>query len=188
MKTPRGASLIELLTVMSACTVLLSISAGLVHRAMFSHSHTRSFFDVERSALRLSGQFRRDVHQANPGEMETAAGGEAAFLRLKLPDEQTVEYRRAEKSVFRVLSRNGQTVSREEFPFRAVIDVSLREEESPRRLVLSIIGGPATAVSTSTGTRASAKFRDLPVSFQAEAVLGRNRRFAEHAAPEEKAI
>jgi type II secretory pathway component PulJ len=180
--TRRGASLVELIAVMSACSVILTMSAGLIHRAMLAQSQTRSFFDVERSALRLSGQFRRDVHRAN-AVPENAAMEEGTFLRLQLPDHETVEYRRLAHRVLRVLSHNGQTVSREEFPFSTAIDVAVREEASPRRLVLAITSEETTTVA-GKGKRS---VREMPVSFQAAAVIGRDRRFTFSAVSSEDA-
>lgn len=178
MRTHRGASLVELLVVMSACSVILSMSAGLVHRAMRTHSQTRSVFEVERSALRLSGQFRRDVHRATSAITDDASLGEHVFVRLQLPGDQIVEYRRLQQSVMRIVSQSVQTVSREEFPWSSAIEVALQEENSPRRLVLSITAAPATAAD---GEQVSSP-REMQVSFQAEANLGCDWRFAPDAA------
>ncbi len=200
MRIRRAVSLVELLVVMSACSVILSMSGVLVHRAMHAQSKTRSFFDVERSAWRLSDQFRRDVHQAIGLVAGDAELGEGVFLRIQLPDDQSVEYRRQEGNVQRVLSRNAAGVSHEEFLFPPAIELAIREEESPRRLTLSI----TTASSTSAREGGQAHFAPkttqnepdpdrsppwnphaMPVSFQAEAVPGRDWRFSQLAGGEE---
>lgn len=59
----RGVSLIELLVVMSAATVILTLSTGLIHRIMHAQSKARGLAEIERTTLRLGNRFRRDVHR-----------------------------------------------------------------------------------------------------------------------------
>lgn len=183
LNSRRALSLVELLVVMSGCSVVLTTSAALIHRAMHAQSRTRSFFDVERNALRLSGQFRRDVHRAI-GTVANDPTDPDVFLRLELPDHQTVAYRHADGRVVRTLSRSGSRTSREEFSFTSANALELRQEEAPRRLILTITGVPDERLTT-TGGRQFEHFRDPPVSVRTEAVLGRDWRFADPAANEE---
>src|SRR3972149_5845862 len=116
-RTRHAVSLIELMVVLSACTVILTMSAALVHRVMHAQSKTRAFFDIERSALRLSNQFRRDVHQATAALAGADNLGDGVFLRLELPDNRSVDYYDQEGDVVRILAHDGDALSREEFPF-----------------------------------------------------------------------
>jgi hypothetical protein len=152
---------------------------------MRTQSQTRSFFDVERSALRLSDQFRRDVHRASAAMVEDASHGEGTFLQLQHPDGHVVEYRRLEGSVLRILSQDGHAVSRDEFPFSSAIELALREEDAPRRFILSITSEPD---ETPTGNnKQPVSIREMPFSFQAEAVLSRDWRFMAAIAHQENA-
>ena len=79
------------ISIFMAASIILTMSAGLVHRAMHAQSATRAFFDGERSALRLSEQFRADVHQAATATVEAPARNDGVFLRLRLAGDQAIE-------------------------------------------------------------------------------------------------
>ena len=175
MRIRRGVSLVELLVVMSACSVILTMSASLIHRAMRTHAQTRAFFNVERSAMRLFEQFRRDVHLAINCTIDATAQ-EGSFLRIELFDGTIIEYRRQDESIFRTVSEHDETLAREDFSFSAAMDLTIREEDLPRRLILSI----STQVQESKieKGRALETFQSLPTVCQAEVIVGRDLRFA----------
>lgn len=179
MMQRRAISLIELMVVMSACTLILTLSAVLMHRAMRSHAHSRAFQDVERSAARLSDQFRHDVHQARTASIDGAALNTGVFLRLELADSQTVEYRRQDGVIVRRLSKDGGTASRDDYVFSPACNLNVVETAAPRRITLTITTDP-TEPSAVHANRMLA-MEELPVSLQAEAVLGRDARI--NAAP-----
>lgn len=137
MNRRRAISLIELLLTMSACSVILTMSATLIHRAMHAQSKARAIFDGERAALRLSEHFRRDVHAATAAETDGMSLGAGVVLRLTLPDRQTIEYRRAEGTVQRILIAGNATQAREEFKFPAGT-LAVVHKVSPSLLTLSI--------------------------------------------------
>jgi hypothetical protein len=183
MNRRRGISLIEALTVMSGFTVILTLTGSLLHRSMQSQSQTRYFFEAERTALRLSQQFRDDVHAAAAATIEDATGAEGIFLRLRLADNQTVEYQRDEARIIRVLPRADGGVSREEYPLSPGMELELREEDAPRRLVLTVVAD--ATLNPADPSRRPASVRELPVSLSVEAVLSRDLRFASSTATEE---
>jgi hypothetical protein len=137
MNRRRAVSLIELLLAMSACTVILTMSATLIHRVLHVQSKSRAIFDGERAAMRLSDQFRHDVHAAAAAETNGASLGAGVILRLQLEGGETVEYRRAEGTVLRVVLDGDATQAREQFNFPADIDLTVRKE-SPGLVTLSI--------------------------------------------------
>jgi hypothetical protein len=176
----RGISLVEVITLMSGVTLILTMTGTLLHRAMQTQLQTRHFFDGERNALRLSNQFRAEVHQARSASINESASADGELLRLELEGNETVAYQRQQESVWRVLSRDDQPVSREEYRLGAAGEISVRREESPSRLVLTV---EAEKDAPPPGPNdPPARVRDAPLSFQAEAVLSRDRRYAEPAA------
>jgi type II secretory pathway pseudopilin PulG len=180
----RGAfSLAEMLVVMSVCTVILTMSTSIIQRAMQAQLRTRSYFDVERNALRLSDQFRRDVHQATAADVANSADS-GVLLRLALPSGQIVEYRHAEGMVLRTLSRSGASQSHEEYSFTSSTETGIREENAPRRFVLTIASDPHEEGPVAKGR--PGKFHEPPVSVRVEASLGRDWWFAETAADQEQ--
>jgi prepilin-type N-terminal cleavage/methylation domain-containing protein len=176
MKTRRGVSLIELLVVLSASTVILTMSAALVHRVMHIYSQARAFHNVERNTLRLSEQFRRDGHQAMAATALDGSRNDGVFLRLQLADGQTLEYREVSGSVSRTRSQGDKTLSRDAFTFPPNIKLSLREDGRPRRLILSITAAPVETPDMNGKSPWTA--HSQRVNLQAEVVLGRDGRFA----------
>jgi hypothetical protein len=181
----RGVSLVELITVISGCAILLSLCGVLMHRSMQTQAHTRYFFVVERTAMRLADQFRTDVHAALAAERrsEDASDDQVEFLRLELPEGEAVVYRREGAGVVRLLSRDGEVVARERFPLASVGELLLEEEEAPLRLVLTIAADPDDSLPSLD--RPAAGIRESPISFQVAAVVGRDQRHAPADADQE---
>ena len=184
MRTRHATSLVELMVIMSACSIILTTSAGLVHRAMHAQSATRSFFDGERSALRLAEQFRSDVHVATAAVVTDGAHRDGLFLRLDLADGNTIEYRQADSKVTRLLTQHGSGDSRAEFAFTAPLELAVRDETSPRRLILSITAGSAVAPAADSRAAPLPAYA-LPLNLEVEACLGRERQIAISPAPQE---
>ncbi len=179
-RTRRAVSLVELLVVMTGCTVILTTSAGLIHRVMRVQVQSRSFFNVERAAVRLSDQFREDVHRATAAAADPRAD---VFLRLDLPGDQTVEYRRAGASVLRTLLQGGTARARSQFAFTPTSVLEIHEHDGPRRLVLAVTSAPLD--EPGDGSDPLAKYLDEPVNVRVEAAVGRDWRSAVPTADEE---
>lgn len=172
----QGASLVELLVVMSAATVILTITAALLHRIMLAHSKARTFMDAERTSLRFANSFRSDVHQAISASTADGIGEGTAFLKLSLPDGQRIEYRRDEGTIFRVLLSGDRIVSREAFSFPAEIEVVVKKE-GPRLVAISISSHPGETAPTNGNSTLPAYF--VPINLHVEATLSRNRSLSE---------
>jgi len=175
-RTRRAASLIELLVVMTASTVVISLTSGLLCRVMRIQVESRAHVDVQRNSLRLSEQFRHDVHAAETAVTSQDDLGDDVFLRLRFPDGRQAEYSRQSKVLLRRVSGNDTPVSREEFVFPATCDVAIQEEGTPRRLTLTITTGPNEA--RSGDDQPFDRPLAIPVSLQATSTLGRDLRFA----------
>lgn len=171
-KSRRGVSLTELLLLASSYTMILSMCTVLLHRVMHVEIESRSFVDAERTSGRLSRQFRQDVHQA------TAVGADASklknniFLQLELPDSQTVEYSRVNGNVLRTVSRSGKAGAREEYAFEPSCKLVVRQDESPKRIILSI-ASPALE-STSDKAEQLQSYKAVPVGLYVEASISRD--------------
>ena len=170
MSARRGMSLVELLVVMSAATVILTMSAELIHRIMIANSKARSFADVERISMRLANTFRRDIHEANDASFGDSAGTDGVLLRLAIQGNQTIEYRREQATVVRILLDTGKPVSRDEFALPPGIELAIRKDES-RMVILSIKSCPGELPVDDGGSQANAFA--VPVNLQVEALLSR---------------
>ena len=180
MNRRHAHSLVELLLAMSACTVILTMSAALIHRVLFVHSKTQAIIGGERAALRLSEHFRRDVHAAESAEKGDMNGAGGVVLRLKLAEGQSIEYRRAEGTVLRVLLEGEAVRGREEFDFPGEIELTIRDE-SPGLVTLSVTSPPPHSPKQA-GQQVTAPSPG-PLCLEATARLNRNSDIAE--TPEE---
>jgi hypothetical protein len=182
MNPRRGASLIELLLIMSACTVVLTLTGVLLHRAMRIHMQSRAHVNAERTVLRLSEQFRRDVHQAR-AVTDGSGKDDKVFLQLDLMDGRVAEYSRATGAVLRNESGGNLPTRREEFAFPGADALTIEHKSAPQRLVVTIILKPTERLPADGKALAGANF--VPMSFCAEAVVGRDLRFGTAPAKQE---
>ena len=187
MRRRRAISLIELLAVLTGCSVVLGLTASLLHQTMRAQSHTRDFFTVERNALRLSRQFRADVHAAEADSIDVVAddAGDGALLRLQLPDGQTVEYQRAAEKIIRLTSPGDAPTAREEYALNETMTVTVREADAPQRYLLSITS-PAPQPSKDAPP-SSANVRATPINLEVEATPARDLRYSPAATNTEDA-
>jgi type II secretory pathway component PulJ len=175
MTRRRGISLVELMLTLSACCAILTLSAGLIHRALHAQSRARHIADAERSAWRLSHAFRRDVRdaaQATVGAKNAEPGGEL-LVRLELSGGKSVEYRQASGRVERLLQVPGSMQARETFAFPAEARIIVTQP-SEQLLSLSV---ETPLPTTPTAHTPSALFV-TPMSLHVQAALGRNTTLA----------
>jgi hypothetical protein len=177
MHRRRGISLLELMLTLSACIVILTMSAGLIHRAMHAQTKARLFFDVERSACRLGDSFRRDVHAAKSAAVGKSADGKGVLLRLQLAGDQSVEYHQTAGRVERLWHVDGNVRAREMFVFPRETRLQAKQEP-PRLLILSIVPPDDAADAGEPANRPLRPYL-VPAILQVEAVLGRNASLVE---------
>lgn len=182
MTVRRGISLAELLLTMSACTVVLTTSATLIHRMMHTQSRTRSFCDSQRSALRLADSFRRDVHAARSVAIGGAGQDGGQLMVLEMSGGQSVEYRQDGGRIDRLQQSDDSVTARDFFEFPPGSQVKA-EQPSPQLVRLSI-----TPPSDDPGPAAAGQSPfDAPLKVQIDAVLNRNPSLVEVPAAEEAA-
>jgi prepilin-type N-terminal cleavage/methylation domain-containing protein len=127
--SPRaGVSLIELIVVMSAASIILSLSAGLIHRAMHAETRARNLAAVERTSLRLSAAVRRDIHSAVTAATDSTQLADGIFLRLDTSTAQRIEYRRDGRAIHRLQFEHDAVVAREQFAFPSDFNLQMRSE------------------------------------------------------------
>ncbi len=182
-KLRRGVSLTELLLLMSSYTVILSMCGVLLHRVMRVEIDSRSFVEVERTSTRLNHQFREDVNQAVAAEADATKLQNNSFLQLQLSDNQTIEYRWLEGSVVRTVFQNGRSRAREEFAFEPSCKLTVRQDKSANRIVLSI--GREALDSISDRSEQLRRYKACPMGLHVEASIGRDIGIVNAAAQQE---
>lgn len=109
----RGVSLVELLVVLSTWSILITISATLLHRVMQSHTESRQFAQHQRTATALSRQFRADIHAATTAETDE----EGFLVTLEMTDGSQIDYVTTQTGVMRYHTRTSRSDQTETYPF-----------------------------------------------------------------------
>ncbi len=115
----RGYSLIEMVVVVGAVTIVLSMCGLVLHAIMRLDRSGRRGFDDAATVGRLARQFRRDVRSASSAKT-SAAKDTKSQLDLKFHDKQTVTYalegikliRTEKQEDGKILNREGFRVDR----------------------------------------------------------------------------
>ncbi len=170
-KNRRAISLVELLLVMSASTVVLSLSGVLLHRAMVVQMESRSRMNVERTSLRLANQFRSDVHAAGDVKPDAAHNTAGVFLHLTEGD-RAIDYSRENGNVLRVESGGNLPARREVFEFPAAAQLAIEQLNTPARLALTLqLRAPERLPASSD---IAIDMNPTQVSLHVEAAVGRD--------------
>lgn len=117
MNKRRGASLIELMVVISMATAVLVMIGTIFHRMFQAEQGSARTALMERTTSRLAIQFRRDVHAARSAIRKTSPDGTAPILELKSQSDSTaaVVYFGGRDEVRRELVESGETKARETY-------------------------------------------------------------------------
>ena len=164
-----GVSLVELIVLMSAASVILSLSAGLIHRMMHAESRARSVAAVERTSLRLAEALRRDIHAASSAVTDPSQLTDGAFLRLESAEKGRIDYRLEDLTIHRLQLDAEQIVAREQFLFPTDIELKILPEGS-RLLVLILTSSKRSVDEPEDPVRLA---HALPVDLQIIAALQR---------------
>jgi hypothetical protein len=176
-------SLMELMVVLSAASMIITTSALVLHKMMRVQEQTRYFFENERAVERLARQFRRDIHDADEVEIEVnaealaieAQDGDGSLIALITYDDRAIAYVRTVAGIVRTERRGGGPPARETFALAPLARLTIEEQSTPRTLTLTITSSPADFVPR-LGERAPT-IRETPVSMQVVAVVGRDAQF-----------
>lgn len=129
-RNPRGASLGELLAVLTGLGVAMAVATGLVHTGMRQQSLSRLELERDRTAMRLARDFREDMRQATAVRLDAGAGsGEEStddasdrlLVQVTLTDGMAVAYRTTDQGLTRVRVGEGRRVH-EDYVFGVPMD------------------------------------------------------------------
>lgn len=116
MKHRRGASLVELMVVVSMLTVVLGMVGVLFHRLFQAELIAAKATVTEVTTMRLADQFRRDIHEASTVKRSGGSGETPATLELNGRDDtMTVLYTAAVNKVQREVKQQQAIVARETY-------------------------------------------------------------------------
>ena len=132
-----GISLIETMIAVSASSLLLLLSIGVLHQAMRLSSKAKSRTDFHQSNMRLASQFREDVHHATDMAIR-----EDGSLFLTLNASTSITYRMesdARSVVIREVKRsNDANYQQETFRLLDTAKCEFKIKDNPDRVTLEL--------------------------------------------------
>lgn len=133
----KGISLIETVIAVSTSSMILLLTIGVLHQAMRLSSKAKNRTEFHQSNMRLSAQFREDVHHAIRTEV-----ADDGSLTLTLSESETITYRMengSRPSLIRELRPTKEDKPRYE-SFRLIDNAkcAFQIKDSPHRVTLDI--------------------------------------------------
>lgn len=168
MRSRHGKSLVEMLVVITAMSVLLGFVAQTFHTLRRAERASAQSLTQSVNLSRLARQFRHDVHAARQAERATA-DNQPEQLRLMRPDGTTILWSTTDDSVTRGEQRDGTRTAQERYrvgPARLRFDLS--DDGTQAAL---IVGPPAVTPGIPAPPTG-------PKPLRIEAITGRDLRFA----------
>src|SRR3954462_486223 len=104
--TRAGFTLIEMVLVIGAMSIVLGLCAGTIHALLRVHRSSREHLNDVTTVGRLALQFRRDARAATGAKAIGDEGEAAEGLELALPDGMTITYRADRDGLIRVERRS----------------------------------------------------------------------------------
>jgi len=137
MNKHRGFSLIELSASLAVGSVLMVLAMGMVHRTMRVESVARLNARFERTAARLSRQFRLDVHRAQSISIDNQQTN-TPVLQLLLPNQHPISYSVETGDVLREQQQGADQTHRDRFSLPDNYTVQFATLTGPPRAVLAL--------------------------------------------------
>ncbi|NOY41099.1 MAG: prepilin-type N-terminal cleavage/methylation domain-containing protein [Planctomycetes bacterium] len=137
MNNRRAFTLVEMSVSIAVGSVLMGLALGMVHRTMRAESTARINAQVERTAARLSRQFRHDLHQAQSISLDNQQN-DTPSLRLVLSDQRPITYQIDKSSILREQQQSDEQTHREIFLFPDDYSLLFGELGEPSRVVLTV--------------------------------------------------
>jgi len=166
MTNRRGASLIELMVVITTSMIIIGLAIGMVHTLVGANRTAERHLVRSESVGRLCESFRRHVREAAAAECIEEDG--AIRLELSFDDGRQVVFRSAEQAVFRTEREEGVDRRRDKYTLAkdSFARFEIQSEKDSTTVTLVIAHAP---------TRPD---EGPACEFRADATLDRDLRFA----------
>ena len=161
-----GYSIIEVVLVISAVSIVLGLCAGLIHVLLRLEKGERTHLGETGTIARLAQQFRKDVHAATRATLDPIDERGGARLDVATPTDRTIDYRAGERSIVRTQHHGDEVERRETF--------SLPSCPEPRFLKSEGGGGVWLILSLPRGAGPETGPKGLRHNFRIEALMGRD--------------
>ena len=143
-----GTTMIELLVVISVCSVVVCVSGVLLHGIYRTDKESRLAIESDAAVSRLSLQFRRDAHAATSAGVLTEAKGTPAGMVFRGPSQLTVEYRPRGRAIVRTAKQADEVLHMDSFSLPAGTELVWKlEEGQPSVAAIQIARAPRRGVN-----------------------------------------
>ena len=134
----RGTTLVELLVVISVCSVVMGASGVLLHGMYRADKEVRQAITADASVARFSLQLRRDAHAADEASPMSETGGTTTGIEFRGAGQPSIEYRWQGTEAVRTVKDSDKAVHRDAFRFGPGTSVTwqLPSSGSPQVVVL----------------------------------------------------
>jgi type II secretory pathway component PulJ len=167
----RGFTIVEVLLVVGAVSLVLGLCAGLLHVLLRLDRTGRAHLVETTTVGRLARQFRQDVHAATRAKPVAGADGPLSNLELAFPEDRIVAYEAREHALVRTQNHGAEVERRETYtlPFR----------REPRFLVRDDEGKVWVSLRLPRGAESDTGPKSLRHDLQIEALAGRDHRLTQ---------
>ena len=136
--TRSGFTLIEMVLVIGATSIILGLCAGTLHALLAVHRSGREHLADATTVGRLALQFRRDARAATGAKAIGGGGGAAKGLDFTLPEGESIAYRADKDGPIRTTRKSDKAGRHERFflPRRAAPGFEVADDRGTTLAVL----------------------------------------------------
>lgn len=142
MRTRSGSTLIEMVVLMTALSVVLTLTVVTLHRVMRAHNRSHAMHADESAAWRLSTSLRRDLAKSAGASLERE--DDSTRLTLLIPFAEPIHYRFGQLRVTREQRLTDDQRSLEEFSFGGENDWEVLVLPEPQRVAVRTRTDPSS--------------------------------------------
>ncbi len=178
MKRRRGVSLVEVIIVVGASTMVLTVGMGLMHKLLRSERSAAESLIHANSHARMSLQFREDAHAATGASVEGEPGAEQT-LRLTSDEGTAISYAQRDRFLIRAESRADGDARYEQYRLPRDVRVQFAVNENGPLTVAELVWARTSDADPAINAPAALAVRRRLDPLRIEAVVGKDRRFEE---------
>lgn len=176
MNRRRGISLIEMMIVIGASSMVLLAGVGLLHRLMRSERVAAESLVHATNHARLSAQFRDDVHAATAATARGEPGADH-ILQLAAGDAAQITYSQQDRTLIRTETRQTQPTRHDQFHLPDDVRVRFAVSDASPQKIAELTWERVQADSATKTATTHRRLNPLRI----EAIVGKDHRFQEAA-------
>ena len=175
MNRRRGISLIEMIVVIGASSIILLVGVGMLHTLMRSERVATESLVHATNHARLAAQFRNDIHAATTATIQGKPGEDYA-LQITDPNAAEISYAQKGRLLVRKETKPTQPPRHEQFRLPEDVRIRFAINDSGPHKIADLSWNFTDDDSTTNADRAT---RPPLNPLKIEAVIGKDHRYQE---------